>query len=370
MTRMPFETYAYYLPQFYPVDLNSQWWGEGYTEWNALLKAQRGWRLPPSCRLAPGQLGFYDLRNKEVRRSQGDLARKAGLSAFALYHYWSNGDRPLNEVEDLILSDGQPEHPFFFFWANHDWTLAWAGQPSEVTFEQKYSDQDDSDHIAWMARAFADPRYRKLRGMPIIGVFRPLDLPDPAATFAVWRLHAKANGYPGLVILGASHEEAPPGAAEEYGLSAWIQTGGPALAQATGAQKLTQVARSPAQLLRFVAYRDRIVSPEQLRGLLRKARRGSRHPLIPMVYSSWGNAGRRLRRAWHAPSDPVQFGLSLTEAMDDAPRVEGAAIVMINAWNEWGEMMTLEPSVEHADGMLDTLHDVVARRNLDPKPFG
>lgn len=359
-TARPVLSYAYYLPQFYPMALNSRWWGEGYTEWNAVLKSQRGWRLPRSCHLTPGTLGFYDLRSKAIREEQGNLARASGLSAFAIYHYWSNGDRPLDEVEDLILSDGQPDHPFFFFWANHDWTLAWAGKPEEVTFAQSYSSSDDATHIAWMSRSFSDQRYHKIRNMPVIGVYRPLDLPNPKATFDLWRQHAVAQGYSGLVILGVSHDIDPPSPPTDIGLTAWVQTSGPALSLVSFLHQFSQLSKSPVQLARAVKYRDRLVPPSRLRMLLRRARHQSSYPLVPMVVPSWSNTGRRSVRSWYLPADPEEFKRSLEEALEDAPLVENETMIVVNAWNEWGELMTLEPSIEFGTDMLGVLRSVLA----------
>lgn len=85
--------FAFYLPQFYPMPLNSAWWGDGFTEWTAVLNAQRGVRSPSDTRISPGQLGFYDLRLRETRVQQGILAQQHGLEALCIYHYYSRGDR-------------------------------------------------------------------------------------------------------------------------------------------------------------------------------------------------------------------------------------------------------------------------------------
>src|SRR2546429_5050502 len=181
------DAFAYYLPQFYPLPLNSAWWGEGYTEWNAVLNAQRGVRSPRGTTLTPGELGFYDLRVKATRRRQGELARLAGLSALCVYHYCSKGERILAEVVDAMLADGEPDFPFFFCWANHDWTLAWKGRPDVITWPQKYDEDSNDNHISWLLACFEDRRYFKIGSSPVLAVYRPESVPSSRQTFSRWR---------------------------------------------------------------------------------------------------------------------------------------------------------------------------------------
>lgn len=353
------DAFAYYLPQFYPIPLNSAWWGEGYTEWNAVLNAQRGVRSPKGTTLTPGELGFYDLRVKATRRRQAELARLSGLSAFCVYHYFSKGERVLAEVVDAMLADGEPDFPFFLCWANHDWTLAWKGRPGVIIWRQEYDEDSNDSHIIWLLACFEDRRYFKIGNAPVLAVYRPELVPFSRETFSRWRNLARQAGHSGLVILGVAHSLEPQ-SPESRGLDGWIQGTKGALTAIPAWRRAIRGLRSPGSAWRLVRYQDYPVSAKTLSKSLESSRSAPGVQLVPMVVSSWNNVGRRPMRAWYLKADPENFARDLEIAMKATPIIsspDGARrLLAVNAWNEWGESMVIEPSVEYGDAMIKALH--------------
>ncbi len=151
---------AFYLPQFYPISENDQWWGKGFTEWTNVSKARALFSGHYQPRL-PANLGFYDLRVPSVRQAQASLATAYGIEGFCYWHYWFHGKRLLDRPFEEVLSSGEPGFPFCLSWANETWSRRWHGSGfgSEVLLEQVYSEADDVAHAEWLLRPFSDPRY-------------------------------------------------------------------------------------------------------------------------------------------------------------------------------------------------------------------
>ena len=63
---------ALYLPQFHRVPENDLWWGEGYTEWTAVKKAEK-LKEDHYQPHVPLNNNYYDLLQKETMQWQTEL---------------------------------------------------------------------------------------------------------------------------------------------------------------------------------------------------------------------------------------------------------------------------------------------------------
>ncbi len=167
------------------------WWGKGFTEWTNVRKAVPLFKGHVQPRV-PADLGYYDLRDPEVKDKQAKLAREAGVEGFCYYHYWFGGkqllERPFNEV----VETGEPDFPFCLCWANHTWSnKTWqrksAVQKNSILIEQTYPGyEDDVNHFMSLLDAFRDKRYIKVDGRLLFAVFDSIGFPNVRAFMDTW----------------------------------------------------------------------------------------------------------------------------------------------------------------------------------------
>ncbi|MGH2575553.1 MAG: glycoside hydrolase family 99-like domain-containing protein, partial [Ignavibacteria bacterium] len=190
---------AFYLPQYYPIPENDEWWGKGFTDWINVAKGKPRFLGHHQPHL-PSELGFYDLRLEETRIAQAKLAAEYGITGFCYHHYWFNSkillEKPFNEV----LQSGKPNFPFCLCWANENWTRRWDGLEQEILIEQDYEKYNPEQHIKWLEKAFSDKRYIRIDGKPLFLIYKTDSIPDLRNKVLAWRQIIRGKGYPDLYL--------------------------------------------------------------------------------------------------------------------------------------------------------------------------
>jgi O-antigen biosynthesis protein len=353
---------AFYLPQYHRVPDNDRWWGPGYTDWERVLAARP--RFPGhGVPHRPGELGTYDLLDPRTLPAQAELAEEHKIGGFVYYHYWSLGRLLLEAPAEGHLRRRSVRQPFALCWANESWTDKWGptygSDPRLWTgqrhlFEQRYSREDDISHFRYLARFLADDRYLKVRGRPLLIIWRTADLPNLAATAETWRGEAHRLGLGEIYLCGL---EVPGRPYDQAALDAVICFE-PSRSRraATG---LRPYARSPLGDLLY-DYQ------EQARHAIDYAR-GLTSAVHPCVFPAWDNSPRRAAGATiYTNSEPAAYGRWLGDARQIALRNPSTTppLVFINAWNEWAEGCHLEPDANYGRSYLtETRRIIDATRN-------
>jgi lipopolysaccharide biosynthesis protein len=344
---------ALYLPQFHPIPENDAWWGPGFTEWTNVAAARPlfvGHHQPD----LPGELGFYDLRLADVRERQAELARGHGVTAFCWWHYWFAGRRLLERPFDEVLASASPTLPFSLCWANQSWSGVWHGAPDRVLVEQTYPD-DDADHFAALAPAFRDARYHRVDGRPLLGVFRPQELPSPTRFVDTWQGLARAAGLDGLYLVAFAESRAwgaQYSTHVEDGFDAAVHVEFPFAR--TPVTRLRDRLRTSVERLGPGRYRyaeDLPMYPRSLHGVVH-----------PCVYPNWDNTPRAGRRgSVIVDASPARFERHVRQAVARAAlNPENERLVFVKSWNEWAEGNHLEPDRVHGRGWLEALRSGLA----------
>jgi len=340
---------AFYLPQYFPIPENDEWWGAGFTEWTNTARARKlfpGHQQPT----LPSELGFYDLRVPETRQAQSDLARQHGVEAFAYWHYWfGNGSRILERPFTEVLHGGFPEISFCLAWANQTWSGIWHGAKDRVLRAQLYpGPEDERAHFETVLPAFRDARYLRVDDRPVFYVFRPEDLPSASEFVARWQAMARAAGLPGLYLVAEMsdvHGRIRYSSGEADGFDASVYMRLPAI-------------RSRSAVLRMRLMRKLMRGPEIYPynpSIMNDSITGPH--IQPCVYPNWDNTPRSRRGGVVLTgATPEKFRRNVEDAVasiSGRPREE--RLLWIKSWNEWAEGNHLEPDLVHGRAWLEAL---------------
>jgi lipopolysaccharide biosynthesis protein/LmbE family N-acetylglucosaminyl deacetylase/GT2 family glycosyltransferase len=340
---------AFYLPQFHPVPVNDKEWGRGFTEWTNVSKAIPQFVGHYQPRL-PGELGYYDLRLKEVQQRQIELAKQYGIDGFCYHHYWFGGTKVLEKPFQQILDDPSLDLPFCLCWANENWTRRWDGSEDEVILAQQHSPEDDIAFIADITPALKDKRYIRINNKPLLIVYRPDLLPDPAATAARWRKYAIEAGIGDLHIVSAA----------TFGFEDFESIHYDGLVQFPphniGASNIT----AETTLLN-PDYMGHVFDYKEFSMNAMKALAGQQHT-FPCVMMNWDNEARKPGKG-HTfyGATPENYKAWLNNAFDFVREhnTEAEQVVFINAWNEWAEGTYLEPDRRYGYAYLHATANVI-----------
>ena len=356
-----FRFIAFYLPQYHPTPNNDRWYGAGFTEWTNLGKARKcypGHDFPH----VPGELGYYDLRLPETREAQANLAREYGIEGFCYYHYWfGNGVRELERPFHEVLHSGKPDFPFCLCWANQTWKMKmWnkdAVIDAKILQEQRYpGPEDERAHFEACLPAFRDPRYIRVDGKPLFMIYRPLELPDPAAFMEHWRRLARENGLEGIFFIGQT-----PNADRE--LAPILETGVDGvntLRMHDYRRRWNPVKYALKRLWWNLSPYPKIVNYKDVSRFF-IAGEDRRENVFPSVLPNWDHSPRSGRGGSiiHG-SSPQLFERNVRDALNAVEAKQpDHRLIFIKSWNEWGEGNYMEPDLRFGRGYLEALKHAV-----------
>jgi len=351
---------AMYLPQFHQVRENDQWWGEGFTEWTAVRGAKQLYKNHNQPRI-PLDKNYYNLLEYETMSWQAKLMKKYGIDGLCMYHYWfKDGKRILEKPAENLLEWKDIPMPFCFCWANETWARSWSNIQNKniwadryekeektcengILLEQKYGREKQwKDHFEYLLPFFLDERYIKIDGRPLFLIYKTLDFFCLMEMIDYWKGLAKLHSLPDIYVVG--QESNTPG--KDY-LDANLN-----FQPARAMEQIPTPGRYARNGVKIWEYDD--VWNEILR-----EKTSDRVFLEGFVgYDNTPRHGINGHVVEH--SSPEKFSSYFTELLAKSAAYE-KNIVFLNAWNEWGEGMYLEPDENCGDGYLNAVS--IAKNN-------
>ncbi len=355
------KTVAMYLPQFHRTKENDAWWGEGFTEWTAVQAAKP---------LYPGHVqprkpldgNYYDLTEKRALEWQAGLAAKYGVDCLCFYHYWFGNEKLLLErPAENLLAWKDVAMPFCFCWATGTWARTWSNcgnwswtprfdkkreddleavrKRQGILVEQVFGGREDWErHIDYLLPFFKDDRYLKLDGKPVFVFYGAESVYCLEEMLELWNGRLREAGIPGLYVAGVNLSMSASAALDA---DIRLRNGG------RGAALAPYARRGPEDLW-MVDY-DRL-----WQGYLAEKRIPGRrtYDCITVAYDDTPRRGGQ--GTVYEGVSPEKFG-QYYQAMLRRSLAEGNRLIFINAWNEWGEGMYLEPDEQNGYAYLAAL---------------
>lgn len=344
---------ALYLPAFHRIKENDEWWGEGFTEWDNVKKGKplyKGHVQPQK----PLNNIYYDLSLKEDIKKQADLANDYGVSGFVFYHYWFNGRKLLEKPAEIILENDDINMEYSFCWANEPWARTWDGKNHDVLMPQEYGNREDwINHIKYLIEFFKDKRYTKIDNKPVFYIYSPGQIPNFDEMIECWNKELKENGLEELYLVEYICTRNPD-AVSKY--SSAVMEFEPMYTnrfRISNIQKLKRVIRKKLKIIDFSNYDylwNKILSNNRTYG---------KREIFKGCFCAWDNSPRKGKNSMIVrKSSPEKFEFYLDKLVKNKRKMCERNIIVINAWNEWGEGAMLEPTEENGFAYLEAIKKV------------
>ena len=365
------KTLAMYLPQFHEISENTLWWGKGYTEWTAVRHAERYFEGHYQPREPLGD-NYYDLMDKRTMEWQAGLLQKYGLDGLCFYHYYfRDGKKILEKPGENLLLWRDLKIPFCFCWANESWVRTWSkvggniniwsdifetsdGVQREdgILLEQKYDRELAwKVHFEYLLPFFQDTRYIRLNGAPVFLIYRPKDIVCLAEMVYYWKLLARKEGIEDIYVIGMNTRE------RQNGLDA-ILINGPGMYSWDSVKRGKGIEADWRTGIASFQYEDvwKIAVEEA-------PVPGGRTYFG--AFTDFDDTPRRGKRGCHLSGSSMELFERYLYLLMKKNREMGNEFLFINAFNEWGEGMYLEPDKRNGYQYLEIMQRVKDKVNSE-----
>lgn len=350
---------AFYLPQFHSFPENDKWWGKNFTEWTNVTKTVPQFREHYQPRLA-GDLGYYNLKEKNVIAEQMRLAKEYGIYGLCIYYYWFDGKKLMETPLDIILNNKDLTLPFCICWANENWSRRWDGKDADILIAQNYDDAFADKFITDAIVYMRDERYIRINDKPVLVIYNANEIPDLKQTLEYWREYCIKNGLGEIYI--AAVDFALNDVSKNAGFDSFVEFPPHSVYfyEKTRLNDSLPIIDSDYSgdvydYSEIVEHKDYI--------------KGAENNKFPGVFLAWDNTSRKKNAStiYHNYS-PEIFGQWLNDVTGYVKKTKKTdRFVFINAWNEWAEGTYLEPDRRYGYAALEEVRKTILKQRENKK---
>lgn len=358
---------AYFLPQFYQMEVNDKWHGKGFTEWTNSSRAMpmfAGHEQPH----IPYDVGYYDLLNPNTFKRQIELANMYGVYGFCFHWYWFSGERTMEKPLELLLQHPEWDIHYCFNWATENWTALWDGGNKELIFKQELKDGDDRKFFEDILPFLKDKRYIKIGGCPLISIYNIKIFSKERLLQFIRNLrkYAKEEGFPGIYFV-ATNTFWFNGDVSEYEIDALSEFPPSFVYNIEINHKWSPNNVNPRfcgkifDYSSFVEHKLYLSTKYKSKNIYRSAMAG------------WDNTARKAYQnqcCVYYGANPQLFKSWLIDILRESKQIHNSEndICFINSWNEWAEGSHLEPCQRYGYGYLEAVKE--ALEEVRPLRYG
>ena len=358
---------ALYLPQFHEIPENNEWWGKGYTEWDAVKNAKEyyiGHQQP----MVPLNHNYYDLSDETARtwKWQADLAKKFGVYGFCIYHYWfKTGEQLLEKPMEILLKHKEINVNYCICWANETWRRTWYGVKKEILKEQEYGEEDEwTNHFYYLLNFFRDKRYILIDNKPVVCIYRTYEITKLKNMVETWNRLARENGFSGVYIISGNiggmidkrydaidaYYNYEPGYTYMHNVSFFNKI------PINFAKVYKKIYNQFAENKKF----ERIMASKIIYdNNTKRIHQGGKKCYLG-TFTRYDDTPRRQNKGAVYDGTVEEFAANLKK-ISNVLKINNRRddFVFVTAWNEWGEGAYLEPDEAHGYAYLEALKSVV-----------
>lgn len=354
---------ALYLPQFHRIPENDKFWGEGFTDWVTVKKAQSLFDGHQQPRV-PLNNNYYDLSHKENVIWQANIAKKYGVYGFGIYHYWFNNEQNLLvKPAEIIRDNNDIDINYCFVWDNSSWKRSWSGVSGnawapivdasqlngpQILIEHILGDKPDwMIHFKYLLSHFTKDKYIKIDNKPVFCIYNANEQIYQMCEY--WNELAIQAGFNGMafVFQCGGHKDIPDKYLKykyEPHTSSWYDRG--------------MIRKIADKIMKLFHYSPKLSFYDYdaiWKHLLSNAHKGEKNTF----YGAFVNYDDTPRRGKYGGkiiegASPEKFAKYFAELVKISA-AQNKEFIFLTAWNEWGEGAYMEPDESNEYAYLEAI---------------
>jgi hypothetical protein len=344
--------YAIYFPQLHEVEENNIYYYKNFTDMTNLekLKTENILELDMRQILTP-LWGYYSQDNYDIINTQIKTAQKYGIYGFAIYHYWfsdnelfENKSKVMYKVIEKIFSQEYNDFEFYFIWANEDWHT-WNGlisnnqnKKSLYNNYEKYR-YEYTEYFEYLLQFFKHKNYTKIDNKPVFMIHHPHKIPNDIIDCFYNNLdtYLKKHNFNGLYMY-INNLQNKESKYKSYHMHCNYMN----------------------NIKPF--YKNNLCNIYDYETYINEKLDETKNGILT-VFTGFNNSARLYKN-----ENKVSKTIFINNNLDNFKKFleiqfkkHNENIFMINAWNEWGENMVLEPSIEYNYNYLEIFRNTLCK---------